>query len=65
MKGTQHTDSADLSNKGHQPRYTLMTSDMNVTKRNARQLGMNTSLHPQRAKQRSPKFMTVVWKCSR
>jgi len=64
-KGTQRTDSADLSNKGHQPRYTLMTSDTNVTNRNVCRLGMDTSLQPVKAKYHSPKFMTVIWKCSR
>jgi len=43
-KGTQRNDSADLTNKGHQPRYTLMTSGTNVTNRNVRRLEMNTSL---------------------
>jgi hypothetical protein len=33
MKGTQRTYSTDLSNKGHRPRYTLMTSDTDVTKK--------------------------------
>jgi hypothetical protein len=65
MKGTQRTDSAELSNKGHQPRYTLMTSDTNVTYGNVRRLEMNTSLQPVKAKYRSPKFMTAVWRCSR
>jgi hypothetical protein len=45
MKGTQRNDSDDLSNKGHQPRYTLMTSGTNVTNRNVHRLGTNTSLN--------------------
>ena len=59
MEGTQYIDSADLRNKGHQPRYTLMTSSTNVTTSNVRRLRMITLLQPVKAEYHSPEFMTI------